>query len=295
VDVVLLPATLRVYLVTRRQSSTQPLTEVAITTGQFNTSGYRGAFLKRWRSGLGVSAVADWNDITGPEGSATTAYHDVNIWLKAEYAPSPKVGVSYQRPADEAAANDDPVVDPVMSRRLEQQLRFFLASREDGLGPRLDLTLAHAAASRDSDVANSSLSQANLELSILGSRASAALIARTEDDRMPLVFEGRVAWVPLHPITFSADARHATYSMSRSGRPGAPAPPASHSRSASRCTATSPGRRTFRPRCSRRCHPGDDRHVGWSAVGTQMGHAPRSAARRDRSNRHPNSRRGSAR
>lgn len=219
VDVIVLPATLRVYLVSRRQASTAPLTEVAIATGYFNTSSYRGAYLKRWRSGLGVSAVADWNNITGPAGSTTTPFNDVNIWLKAEYAPSPKFGIAYQRLSSnwERAGDDSARVAPVTSRRVDQHLRVFLASREDGLGPRLDLTLARAAASHDSGVVNSSLSQANLELSILGSRASAALIARTEDDRMPFVLEGRAAWIPLHPITISADARHATYALSRSG------------------------------------------------------------------------------
>ena len=219
VDVVVLPATLRVYLVTRRQASTAALTEIAIATGQFNASGYRGAYLKRWRSGLGVSLVADWNNITGPAGSQTTTFDDANLWLKAEYAPSPKVGISYQRLSSnwKRAEDDSLIVEPVTSRRVDNLLRFFLASRDDGLGPRLDLTLATAKASHDSVVPNSSLSQANLELSILGSRASAALIARTEDDRMPFVLEARAAWIPLHPFTLSADARHATYALSRSG------------------------------------------------------------------------------
>ena len=219
VDVIVLPTMLRIYLVSRRQASTAALTEIGIATGQFNASGYRGAYLKRWRSGLGVSLVADWNDITGPANSATTTFHDANIWLKAEYAPSPKVGISYQRLGSnwKRAESVAPVVDPVTSRRVDQQVRFFLASREDGLGPRLDLTLATAKASQDSVVPNSSLSQANLELSILGSRASAAVIARTEDDRMPFVVEARGAWIPFHPITLSADARHATYALSRSG------------------------------------------------------------------------------
>lgn len=219
VDVVVLPATLRVYLVTRRQSSTAPITEVGVTSGQFSTAGYRGAYLKRWRSGLGVSLVADWSDITGLASSASTSFHDVGLWLKAEYVPSAKMGISYQtlNYTWNRGGNDSPVVDPVHAKRVDQLVRAFLATRADGLGPRLDLTLASAAVSRDTAVADRSLSQANLELSTLWPRGSAALIARAEDDRSPFVVEGRAAWIPLHPITLSADARHATYALSRHG------------------------------------------------------------------------------
>jgi hypothetical protein len=224
VDVIVLPVSLRVYLVTRRQSSTAPVTEVGITTGQFNTSGYRGAFLKRWRSGLGLSLVADWSDITGPATSATTSFattpfHDVDLWLKAEYVPSARVGASFQTLSSgwNRGANASPVVDSIHSKRVDRLVRFFLATRADGFGPRLDLTLASATASQDSAIANRSLSQANIELSTLWPRASAALVARIEDDRSPLVLEGRAAWIPLYPITLSADARHVTYDSSRTG------------------------------------------------------------------------------
>ena len=220
VDVVVLPATLRVYLVTRRQSSTAPVTEVGITTGQRGTSGYRGAFLKRWRSGLGLSLVADWSDITSPADSAGTPFHDVDLWIKAEYVPSTRVGISYQTLSSDwnrtGRASPLPVVDAVHSKGVDQLLRFFLATRADGFGPRLDLTLASATVSRDT-VGNHSLSQANLELSTLWPRASVALVARVEDNRSPLILEGRAAWIPFHPITLSADARHATYALNRRG------------------------------------------------------------------------------
>jgi hypothetical protein len=219
VDVVVLPATLRVYLVTRRQSSTAPITEVGITTGQFNTSGYRGVFLKRWRSGLGLSLVADWSDITGPASSATTPFHDVDLWLKAEYIPSPKVGLSVQTLSStwNRGANSSPDVDSVHAKRVDRLLRAFLAARADGFGPRLDLTLASATGSRDSAVPNRTISQAELALSTLGARASAALAARLDDDHRPLVVEARLAWTPLHFFTVSGDARHATYDSSRTG------------------------------------------------------------------------------
>ncbi|HEX4629299.1 MAG TPA: Plug domain-containing protein, partial [Gemmatimonadales bacterium] len=51
VDVVVLPAALRVYLVTWRQRSTETTSLVGVMTGEVRTANYRGAFLRRWRSG----------------------------------------------------------------------------------------------------------------------------------------------------------------------------------------------------------------------------------------------------
>src|SRR5439155_439649 len=55
VDVLVLPATLRVYLVTARQQSTATASQVRIATGQARTANYRGSYERRWRSGLGLS------------------------------------------------------------------------------------------------------------------------------------------------------------------------------------------------------------------------------------------------
>src|SRR5439155_1464174 len=98
VDVVVLPAQLRVYLVSARHESTVPTSEIRILSGEASNQGYRGAFAKRWRSGLGLSLAADWNTIDGFSSSATTAFRDVDLWLKVEYVPTPRAGASYQIP-----------------------------------------------------------------------------------------------------------------------------------------------------------------------------------------------------
>src|SRR5205807_6774250 len=51
---------------------------------------------RRWRSGLGLSLVADYNNNDGVGGSSSTSFNSVDLWLKAEYLPTPRVGVSYQ-------------------------------------------------------------------------------------------------------------------------------------------------------------------------------------------------------
>src|SRR2546428_13622985 len=74
VDVVVLPAQLRVYLVSARQQSTVPTSEIRILSGEASNQGYRGAFAKRWRSGLGLSLPAHWDPIHGVSSRATTAF-----------------------------------------------------------------------------------------------------------------------------------------------------------------------------------------------------------------------------
>src|SRR5207237_2837798 len=74
IDVIVLPASVRVYLVTLRQRSTETASQVGVATGEVKTANYRGAFLRRWRSGLGLSLVADYNNTDGIEGSSSTAF-----------------------------------------------------------------------------------------------------------------------------------------------------------------------------------------------------------------------------
>src|SRR5213079_1524972 len=88
VDVVVLPASLRVYLVTLRQRSTATASQVGVASGEISTANYRGAYLRRWRSGLGLSLVADYNNNDGVSGTANTPFNSVDLWLKAEYVPT---------------------------------------------------------------------------------------------------------------------------------------------------------------------------------------------------------------
>src|SRR5439155_68609 len=73
--------------------------------------------------------------------------------------------------------------------------------------------------SRDSAVGDRTLPQASLELSTAGSRAALGVAARLEGGgaRSPLQLEGRASWSALDLLTLSVDARHASYSLDRSG------------------------------------------------------------------------------
>jgi hypothetical protein len=218
VDVIVLPATLRIYLVSWRQSSTAATSEIGISTGQRDLTEYRAAFLKRWRSGFGLSLVADWNDVTSLFNSVSTPFHSTDLWFQLDYIPKSSVGASFQIvSADWHLAPPDSEVPARVSKRVDEILRVFVGGRPDGRGTRLDLTLANASVTNDPLVGDHSLPQANLTLSSTGSHTSASLTARYGPDQSPWQFEAQAAWNFLPPFTLAGDARHTLYSNDRKG------------------------------------------------------------------------------
>jgi len=218
IDVIVLPASLRVYLVTLRQHSTETTSQVGVATGEVKTANYRGAFLRRWRSGLGLSLVADYNNNDGIEGSSSTAFNSVDLWLKAEYVPSARFGASYQTLSSRWHRSAGDRVSDWHPQRRDGILRLFAAARDDGVGLRAQATFATTSASRDSAAPDRSLSQAALELANDWSRAHIGLTIRRLDRARPWQFAGTGAWSPFPGLTLAGDARYAQYSRGRSGK-----------------------------------------------------------------------------
>ena len=212
VDVQVLPSTLRVYLVPARQRSTAPRTGLRIGTGTNSIAQYRGSFAKRWPSGLGLSLNGDYRNLDGIPGSSTTAFNTVDLWLKAEYVPSPHFGVAYQILSSVWRRDSEPaVVEGWSQRRRDGLLRAFYATRGDGLGERIGLSFMRTQISDDDRVPDRSLTQAALELSETRSRASLGFTVRTQGRERPLQLEGRAAWQPLPFLTLAADGRRPYY------------------------------------------------------------------------------------
>ncbi len=212
IDVLVLPSTLRVYLVPRQAHSTIPRTEVRISTGQASIAQYRGGFAKRWGSGFGLSLSADYRNIDGFIGTSTTGFNDVDIWLKLEYERSPHFGMSVQTLSSQWSRGGlTGSVIPWKQRRIDQLFRAFAASRDDGLGPRATLTVSRAQASGDTVVPDRSRYQAQLELSETHSRATVGLVARFGDAARPFRVDGYAAWHPLSFVTLVADGRRSYY------------------------------------------------------------------------------------
>jgi len=217
VDVIVLPASLRVYLVTLRQRSTETASQVGIATGEVRTANYRGAFLHRWRSGLGLSLVADYNNNDGIEGTSSTAFNSVDLWLKAEYAPSARFGVSYQTLSSRWHRSAGQRIADWHPQRRDGIFRLFAAARDDGLGLSAQATFATTSASLDTAVSDRTLTQEALEVRNDWSRAHLGLGIRRLDQARPWQFDGTGAWSPFPGLTLAGDARHAEYSRGRSG------------------------------------------------------------------------------
>jgi hypothetical protein len=219
VDVIVLPAMLRVYLVTARPRSTSPATQIGIATGDLSLAGYRVGYSTRTRSGLGFSVLADWNSLDGNPTTTTTNFSSTDLWLKAEYVPpGGRLGASFQLLSSswhrQALTGR---VDDWRQERRDRLFRFFVAERGDGLGLRVTGTMSSSSVDRDTAVIARELYQTSLEVSRTWPRASVAVTGRVGLLGSPtqVVVEG--GWMPVHRLTLGGWARHASYTGDRSG------------------------------------------------------------------------------
>jgi len=221
VEVVVLPASLRVYLVTARQRSTFATSEVDVKTGQFSTTGYRGGFAKRWLSGLGMAVGADYSNTNGDPQTTTTPFNSVDLWLKGEYIRTGRLGAAYQLISStwdrDGAGAPVGIVDAWKEKRTDAMFRAFYATRDDGLGFRAQAALSSTTASGDTAVGDRSMRQGQLDLSETTGRASAGFTATLSDRTWPLRLDAHAGWMPLPWVTVALDGRHSAY---RGGRHG---------------------------------------------------------------------------
>jgi len=221
VDVIILPASLQVYLVTAQHRPTAPRTQVGIVSGQQDIADYRAGYATRTRSGFGVSMLADWASIgIGSPGNTTPPFGTSDIWVKADYVPpGGRVGASFQVSSASwhRATASDRRVDGWRQDRRDRMLRLFVAEREDGLGWRFTATLGTSAISNDTLVARRTTSTAILEASQTWRAASVSGVARFGAAGTPQQFEARAGWMPLSPITLAGSFRQAFYVGNRYG------------------------------------------------------------------------------
>jgi hypothetical protein len=222
VDVVVLPASLQVYLVTRRHRSTSPQTQVGILSGLQDIADYRAGYAIRTRGGLGVSLLADWNSVgQGPFNSTSTPFGSSDLWLKLDYVPPDgRIGASFQiSSASWHRSAAGPVAGWRQDRR-DRLLRLFVAQRDDGTGWRFTTTLATSGISQDTAIAPRTLSMAIVEASEVLPRAELGAAARFGAGGFPQQLEARGGWTPIAPLTVAAWVRQSLYSAGRSGTRG---------------------------------------------------------------------------
>ena len=221
VDVIVLPASLQVYLVTSQHRPTTPRTQVGIVSGRQDVADYRAGYATRSHSGFGVSLLADWASIgIGSPGNTTPPFGTSDIWVKADYVPpGGRVGASFQVSSSSwhRSASDDSLVDGWRQDRRDKLLRMFVAERADGLGWRLTATLGTSGISHDTLVARRTVSGASIEASQTWRTATVSGLARFGAAGAPQQFEARAGWMPISPITLAGTFRQSFYIGNRYG------------------------------------------------------------------------------
>ena len=219
VDVIVLPAMLRVYLVTAQQRSSAPRTQIGILTGELGIAGYRGGYAVRSHGGFGVSFVFDQNSLDGNPNATTTPFSSTDLWLKADFVPPDgRLGASFQvLSSNWRRSGATGRIDPWRQQRRDQVFRFFAAERRDGLGLRVSGTMSSSSIERDTAVADRTLYQTSLEVRHTWSRATVAVTGRYGLAGAPRQLDVEGGWTLMHRLTLAGSARHSTYVGGRSG------------------------------------------------------------------------------
>ncbi len=147
------PGQLRVQLFTRQHDRLAPRSRVAIARGDRDFARYEADLERRFPSGVGFAASADYLDSPTASGTGSD-YSNTQFFAQGGYVPSRKFGVQYQllhsRPKRQpftvaGTAETDTIGLGYTATRTDAQLRLALRSREDGTGSGLDLVYARSA------------------------------------------------------------------------------------------------------------------------------------------------------
>jgi len=212
VDVQVLPAALRIHLVSERYGSISPMSKLRVMAGDYDTGAYAGLFQKRWLSGLGIDLAADFQG-TEVLGRSSQTF---DVWANATWYPSPRVGASYQVRRQN---HDRSATTGVMQRngaRTDNLFTLFAGSRDDGLGLRAEGALASSSWSSDTaqtDALDQVVRQAQLRLRYMRPTWTAEVTGRVADARVHSAVEARLGWVPFRGLVLAGDAiirRHAS-------------------------------------------------------------------------------------
>ncbi|MFI5208477.1 MAG: TonB-dependent receptor, partial [Gemmatimonadales bacterium] len=215
VEVEVLPTVLRVYLISDVRGARRAHTEASFGTGDASTNGYRLRYMNRWAGGggLGVGATAF---STAGTGTSRAGANQLNLAARGTWAPSERSGVEFQLNTysftrdelDPSAFGATSAPFPAVSvRRTDMFARAFAASRDDGMGLRLDAQLGSSSYHDTSVTRDTTVTQAMLDVSYRARNWSAEGWTRVRDSRTPLEMGERLAWSPLRMLTLTGFSR----------------------------------------------------------------------------------------
>lgn len=224
VDLEILPAALRVYLVSERYDGLTPRSTVRIATGAFETGAYAALFQHRWRSGIGLDVAGDVVDTQGASGPGRND-QTFDLWAKLSWQPTPTAGLTYQvrrhdyeRPVVNTTAGGVGV--PAHQGVRTDFLFTMLAGTPHGRGLRAEGGIGVSRWSPDSisTVPEQLVRQAHARVRYRAATWSAALEGRVSDTRTLGAVEARAGWVPTPGVIVSGRARWRRHTGNRTSR-----------------------------------------------------------------------------
>jgi hypothetical protein len=145
-----LPGHLRVHLFTRRHDRSVPFSRIGIASGDLEIARYQGILEQRTARGIGFAAAFDHFGVPAQPG-VPGDYSNTQALIRLDYIRSERFGVVIQylrnsperEPVLSAGTPSDTLSRARAGTRADLSGRVFLARSANGLGPRLDLVVAH--------------------------------------------------------------------------------------------------------------------------------------------------------
>ena len=226
VDVEVLPATLRVYLVSERNESMSPRSLVRVLSGAYHAASYGGIFQQRWPSGIGLDLAGNF---VGGNGSNQNNYHigAFDVWAKATWLPTATTSVSYQIRRQQYDHDDVPPgtgavgsqgIPAVHGARTDAIFAMAVAQRPFAMGWHATAGFGASSWSNDSVIGTRNLHQAFATVGYRAARWHAEASGSLADVRTTGALAAQVSWTPLPAIVLAGDAAVARLQDGRSSR-----------------------------------------------------------------------------
>jgi hypothetical protein len=222
VDVEVLPATLRVYLVSERHETLEDRSVIRVMSGDYASAQYAGLFQKRWKSGLGLGLSGNFTGSNGFSG-ANRSDHVFDVGARLEWLPSPRAGAIYQirrqnQDRDAVTVAGDTGAPFRKGVRTDAQFRVFASSQPHGAGLAGELLLGSSGWGHDSLLGEQGVHQVATTLRYTNPRAAFELAGRLADVRVTRTLGARAALAPVPWVVLSGDAGTDHLTGNRSGR-----------------------------------------------------------------------------
>ena len=225
VEVEVLPASLRVYLVTARHRLPSARSGIDVLSGDLGTGAFSGIFQYRWRSGVSVTAAGEVGSTDGASGPGRNDY-TLAFWAQVGWIPRPNLGALYQIRSEQherdpvAALSGAAGVPERFGNRTDIQFSVFAGTHPSGLGFRTEGGLAITSWSPDSGFAppDQRIRRAYVDARYAETNWSVAARGTLGDQRTLSAVEGRVGWAPVAGVVLSGDGRLARHDGDRTSR-----------------------------------------------------------------------------